>query len=89
MSRYYIIKPKSHSVQQKIIDGIRHIDKEAVIVESFKECDTVIMQHGWTRSKSAIKEYEEAGGLGKRRKESDVYVTFYTAQANKGQGSRE
>ena len=47
--KYFISKPKSHKLDERIIAGIKEIDSEAVIVQTLQDADIAVFQHGWTK----------------------------------------
>lgn len=80
--KYYIIKPKSHDINQSLINGIKERDGYAAIVKHLIESDIVVLQKGWTRSKTAVKEMDVARILGKVVREGYNYTDKYKAHLN-------
>lgn len=58
--KYYIIKPQSHAVSAALIERLKAIDDNILIVEDIHQADKVILQKGWTRSNVAVAEHEKA-----------------------------
>ncbi len=76
--KYYIIKAKSVSIREDIIQVLNQIDKDAEIVGKIEDCDIAILQHGWTRSKTAVAEKNFASlKLRKPCREGYVYTDKY------------
>ena len=81
--KYYIIKAKSVSVREDIVQGLRQMDKGAEIVNKIEDCDIAILQQGWTRSKNAIAEKVHASyGLKKPCREGYFYTDKYKVRLN-------
>ena len=80
--KYYIIKPKTHDVNTNIQSGIAQIDREAQFVKDIRIADICIMQKGWTKSRSAVSEYNYAQSLGIQCKEGYLYTDKYSVHLN-------
>lgn len=81
--KYYIIKAKSVSIREDIVQGLNQIDKDAEIVNKIEDCDIAILQHGWTRSKTAVVEKNFASlKLRKPCREGYVYTDKYKVHLN-------
>lgn len=80
--KYYIIKPKSHKLNETMTNGIRHVDKDAVFVNKLCDADICVMQRGWTKSKTCIAEYHLARELRIKRREGYIYTDKYVAKLN-------
>ena len=75
--KYYIIKPKSHDTNQSLINGIKERDGYAAIVKHLFESDIVVLQKGWSRSKTAAKELDAAIISNKVIREEGNYTDKY------------
>ena len=83
LMKYYIIKAKSVSVREDILQGLRQMDKSADIVNKIEDCDIAILQQGWTRSKTAIAEKDQASyGFKKPCREGYLYTDKYKVHLN-------
>lgn len=81
--KYYIIKAKSVSVREDILQGLHQVDKNAEIVSKIEDCDIVILQQGWTHSKTAIAEKDQASfELKKPCREGYLYTDKYKVHLN-------
>lgn len=80
--KFYVIKPKSAEVDERISVGMLNIYPQAVAVPSLEECDIVILQKGWTRSKSAVQEYHKAKELHIPCREGCMYTDKYSIHLN-------
>lgn len=80
--KYYIIKAKSVSIRENIVQGLNQIDKDAEIVNKIENCDIAILQHGWTRSKTAVAEKNFASLIRKPCREGYVYTDKYKVHLN-------
>ena len=81
--KYYIIKAKSVSVREDILQGLRRMDKDAEIVDRIEDCDVAILQQGWTRSKTAIAEKNRASfDFKKPCREGYLYTDKYKVRVN-------
>ena len=80
--KYYISKPKSHNLDERIIAGIREMDSEAVIVQTLQEADIAVFQHGWTKSTTCISDYHLARDKHIGRRESYLYTDRYSVKLN-------
>ena len=81
--KYYIIKPTNNKIDENIINGIKELDKNAEIVYTLEDCDIVVLQKGWTRSKNACDERNRAYfELKKPCKEAHIYLTYETIHLN-------
>lgn len=82
MANYYISKPKSHKLNEAITDGIKKLDKEAVIVDTLEEADICIFQSGWTKSKKCVLEHHTARDKHIKCREGYLYTDYYCAKLN-------
>ena len=81
--KYYIIKAKSVSVREDILQGLHQMDENVEIVNKIEDCDIVILQQGWTRSKTAIAEKDQASfDLKKPCHEGYLYTDKYKVRIN-------
>lgn len=80
--KYYISKPKSHKLDERITAGIREMDSEAVIVQTLQDADIAIFQHGWTKSKACVTDYHLARDKHIERRESYLYTDRYHVKLN-------
>ena len=81
--KYYIIKAKSVSIREDIVQGLNQIDKDAEIVNKIEDCDIAILQHGWTCSKAAVAEKNFVSlKLRKPCREGYVYTDKYKVHLN-------
>ena len=81
--KYYIIKKKSASVNQNIIDGIRIMDNNAEFVKNLEDCNIAILQQGWTHSRTAVAEKNRASfELRIPCREGYVYTDKYNVHLN-------
>ena len=80
--KFYVIKPKSAEVDERIIIGMLNIDPYPAAVPSLEECDIAILQKGWTRSKSAVQEYHKAQELHIPCREGYMYTDKYSVHLN-------
>ena len=80
--KYFISKPKSHKLDERIIAGIKEIDSEAVIVQTLQDADIAVFQHGWTKSKTCITDYHSARDRHIERRESYLYTDRYSVKLN-------
>ena len=58
--KYYISKPVSHKLDERITKGIKRMDSKAVFVGNLYEADICVMQKGWTKSKVCVADYHLA-----------------------------
>ena len=81
--RYYIVKPRSHTISENLISGILSLDKDAIFVMNIDDCDIGILQKGWSRSKVAVAERNRlTSELGKRCEEGYLYIDRYSVHLN-------
>ena len=81
--KYYIIKAKSVSVRADILQGLHQMDENAEIVNKIEDCDIVVLQQGWTHSKTAIAEKNRAYFELKRPcREGYLYTDKYKVHLN-------
>lgn len=80
--KFYVIKPKSAEIDERIIAGMLNIDPQGAAVSSLEECDIAILQKGWTRSKSAVQEYHKAHELHIPCREGYLYTDKYSIHLN-------
>ena len=80
--RYYIIKPRTASVQIPLIQGIMRVDPEAEFVDSVKKCELAVLQNGWTRSSYSLTEWDTAKRAGIKVREGYIYTDKYVAHLN-------
>ena len=81
--KYYIIKAKTAHPRRDIIEGIYHYDKDFMIVSRIEDCDIVILQQGWAKSKKAVEERSYAMyELGKTCREGSYYTDKAKLQLN-------
>ncbi len=80
--KFYVIKPKSAEVDERIVAGILNIDPQSAAVSSLEECNIAILQKGWTRSKSAVQEYHRARELHIPCREGYAYTDKYKVRLN-------
>ena len=80
--KYYISKPKSHKLDEDLVDGIKSLDSETVIVDSLEKADVCVFQKGWTKSKTCVSEYHMARDKRIERKEGYLYKDKYRAKLN-------
>lgn len=78
--KYFISKPKSHKLDERIVEGIKEIDPEAVIVQTLLDSDIVVFQQGWSKSKTCIADYHSARDNHIVRKESYLYTDRYSVK---------
>ena len=50
--RYYVSKPNSHDLDQKLVEGILRSDAKATFVTDINEADICVFQTGWTTSRT-------------------------------------
>ena len=81
--KYFISKPKSHKLDERIIAGIKEIDSEAVIVQTLQDADIAVFQHGWTKSRTCITDYHSARDRHIERRESYLYTDRYSVKLNR------
>ena len=80
--KYYIIKPKSHKVNEDMIKGIKHTDNKASFVSDLNNADICVLQKGWTRSKLSVEEYKQAVSNYKRCCEGYIYTDWIKVELN-------
>lgn len=80
--KYYISKPKSHKLDEEIVNGIKKIDNEAIIVDSLEKADICVFQSGWTKSKTCVSEYHMARDKKIKREEGYLYKDKFCAKLN-------
>lgn len=80
--KYYISKPKSHKLDEDILNGIRRTDGEAIIVDSLEKADICVLQNGWTKSRICVSEYHMARDKKIKRVEGYLYKDKYYAKLN-------
>lgn len=80
--KYYISKPKSHKLDEEIINGIKHTDSEAIIVDSIEKADICVFQSGWTKSKTCVSEYHTARDKKIKCAEGYLYKDKFYAKLN-------
>ena len=80
--KYYISKPKSYKLDERIVEGIKEIDSEAVIVQKLQDADIAVFQHGWTKSKTCVTDYLSARDKHIERRESYLYTDRYSVKLN-------
>ena len=80
--KFYVIKPKSAEIDERISAGMLNIDPYSTAVPSLEECDIAILQKGWTRSKSAVQEYRKAQELHIPCREGYMYTDKYSVRLN-------
>ena len=79
---YYIIKPTSVMYDENIIKNFMEIHPDAKMATKLEDCEEVILQKGWTRSKKAVAEKELAATLQKKCNEGYIYKDFYKVHLN-------
>lgn len=80
--KYYILKPQKAPIKDEIMKGICSLDKTAQFTDSIDNCNIVVCQKGWTRSKSAIEDWLKAKELGITIKEGNVFTDKYKVKIN-------
>ena len=80
--KYYISKPISHKLDERIVVGIKETDSDAVLVDTLQDADICIFQHGWTKSKVCVNDYHTARNKHIERRESYIYTDKYTVKLN-------
>lgn len=81
--RYYVSKPNSHDLDQKLVEGILRSDAKATFVTDINEADICVFQTGWTTSRTCIKERYYTKGKHIKRAEGYVYTEEFKAKPNK------
>ena len=80
--KYYISKPKSHKLDEAIVEGIKSTDSKAQFVENVNAANICVFQRGWTKSKICVAEYHLARDMKIERRESYVYTDKFTGKLN-------
>ena len=80
--KYYISKPKSYKLDEEIVNGIKRIDSEAIIVDSLEKADICVFQSGWTKSKTCVSEHHMARDKKIKREEGYLYKDKFYAKLN-------
>lgn len=84
--KYYISKPVSHKLDERIVSGIKEIDSESEFVETLQDADICVFQNGWTKSKVCVAEYHLARDKHIDRKEAHLFIDKYLVKLNRNQG---
>ena len=80
--KYYISKPVSHKLDERIVSGIKEIDSESEFVETLQDADVCVFQNGWTKSKVCVAEYHLARDKHIDRKEAHLFTDRYSVKLN-------
>ena len=80
--KYYISKPISHKLDERIVSGIRIVDSESIIVDSIDEADVCVFQSGWTSSSKCISDHHYARNKRIKRHEGYLYIDKYKTKIN-------
>lgn len=80
--KYYISKPKSHKLDERIVTGIQEMDSEAVFVKSLQDADICVFQNGWTKSNICVSDYHLARNKHIERREAYLYTDRYSVKLN-------
>ena len=80
--KYYISKPVSHKLDERIVSGIKEIDSESEFVKTLQDADVCVFQNGWTKSKVCVAEYHLARDKHIDRKEAYLFTDRYSVKLN-------
>ena len=80
--KYYVSKPVSHKLDERILVGIKEIDSEAEFVDTLQDADICVFQSGWTKSKVCVADYHLSRDNHIERRESYLFTDKYSAKLN-------
>lgn len=80
--KYYISKPISHKLDERIVLGIKEMDSDAIFVETLQDADICVFQNGWTKSKVCANEYHMARNKHIARREAYFFTDKYSVKPN-------
>ena len=80
--KYYIIKPTSHKLDERIVAGIKRMDSDAVFVKTLLDADICVFQKGWTKSKVCMNDYHIAKDNHIKCEEAYLFTDKYYVKLN-------
>lgn len=79
--KYFMSKPISHKLDERIVVGIKEVDSEAIIVDSIDEADICVFQGRWTSSSKCILDHHYARDKRIKRHEGYFYIRINIKQS--------